>query len=82
MCLHDMYTDCDVELLRYVADYRINLITPTGLSDNEIEGFHTGMREIMRYINYSNHRKKLDRTGKGDDRYVFGDTGNEGRKQK
>ncbi len=61
MCLHDMYTDCDVELLRYVADYRINLITPTGLSDNEIDGFQTGMREIMRYIKYSNDRKKLDK---------------------
>jgi len=71
MCLSDMYTDCDAELLKYAADYRINLITPTGLSDNEIDEFQTGMREIMRYIKYSNDKKKLDRILKTEQRFKY-----------
>lgn len=61
MCLSEMYADCDTELLKYVADYRINLIAPAGFTDREIDEFQTGMREIMRYIKYSDGREKLDR---------------------
>lgn len=57
--LREMYTDCNGEILKYAADYRINLITPRGLSDKEIDEFQTSMREIMRYIKYSNDREKL-----------------------
>ena len=60
LSLRDMYTDCGDEILKYVADYRINLITPNGLSDKEIDEFQTSMREILRYIKYSNDKKKLD----------------------
>lgn len=69
MCLSEMYTDCDAELLKYVADYRINLITPMNLTDHEIDGFQTGMREIMRYIKYSNDRKAIDSILKTDRRF-------------
>ncbi len=40
-------------------DYRVNLITPSGLSDSEIDEFQSNMREIMRYIKYSKDKKKL-----------------------
>ena len=69
MCLSEMYTDCDAELLKYVADYRINLITPMNLTDHQIDGFQTGMREIMRYIKYSNDRKAIDSILKTDRRF-------------
>lgn len=59
LSLHEMYSDCDEEILKYAMDYHVNLITPDGLSDSEIDGFRTGMREIMRYIKYSKDKKKL-----------------------
>ena len=59
LSLHEMYSDCGEEVLRYAMDYRLNLITPGGLSDSEIDGFQSGMREIMRYIKYSKDKKKL-----------------------
>ena len=59
LSLHEMYSDCSEEILRYAMDYRLNLITPDGLSDSEIDGFQSGMREIMRYIKYSKDKKKL-----------------------
>ena len=33
-----MYADTDEELLKYAADYRVNLIAPRGLSDHELAG--------------------------------------------
>lgn len=61
LSLSEMYADCSEEVLRYAADYRVNLITPKGLSDNEIDGFQTGMREIMKYIKYSGNKEKLNK---------------------
>jgi hypothetical protein len=60
LSLREMYADCDETILQYAADYRVNLITPSGLSDIEIDEFQTSLREIMRYIKYSNDKKKLE----------------------
>ncbi|MDE7432107.1 MAG: Rpn family recombination-promoting nuclease/putative transposase [Lachnospiraceae bacterium] len=60
LSLQEMHTNCGGEILKYVADYRINLITRRGLSDDEIDEFQTNMREIMKYIKYSNDKKKLN----------------------
>lgn len=57
--LREMYSDCSEEILRYAMDYRVNLITPNGLSDSEIDEFQSNMREIMRYIKYSRDKKML-----------------------
>lgn len=69
LSLREMYADCDETVLQYVADYRINLITPRGLSDKEIDEFQTNLREIMRYIKYSNDKKKLDNILKIEQRF-------------
>ncbi len=59
LSLREMYSDCSEEIRRYSMDYRVNLITPSGLSDSEIDEFQSNMREIMRYIKYSKDKKKL-----------------------
>ncbi|MDE6619848.1 MAG: Rpn family recombination-promoting nuclease/putative transposase [Lachnospiraceae bacterium] len=59
LSLHEMYSDCSAEILKYTMDYRINLIAPNELSDSEIDAFQSNMREIMRYIKYSKDKKKL-----------------------
>lgn len=47
----------------------LNLITPNGLSDREIDEFQTSMREIMRYIKYFNDKKKLNEIIKSEQRF-------------
>jgi len=69
LSLRDMYTDCGDEILKHAADYRISLITPDRLSDKEIDEFQTSMREIMRYIKYSNDKKKLDEVLQSEKRF-------------
>ena len=69
LSLREMYTDCGEEVLKHIADYRINLITPNGLTDEEIDEFQTSMREIMRYIKYSDDKEKLNEIIKGEQRF-------------
>lgn len=67
--LKEMYADCDERILKYAVDYRINLITPSQLSDKEIDEFHTNFREVMKYIKYSKDRKKLGEVLDSDERF-------------
>ena len=55
-----MYAECSEEIISRAVNYRMNLITPKELSDDETDGFQTNMREIMRYIKYSDNRKMLE----------------------
>ncbi|MDE6052558.1 MAG: Rpn family recombination-promoting nuclease/putative transposase [Lachnospiraceae bacterium] len=69
LSLKEMYADCDENILKYAADYHINLITPSQLSDEEIDEFHTNFREVMKYIKYSKDRKKLMEVTRNDERF-------------
>ena len=69
LCLKEMYADCDEEILKYAADYRVNLIAPILLSDEEIDEFSTSFREIMKYIKYSSDGRKLRNAVNSDERF-------------
>ena len=58
--LWDIAKDIEVEVKLTARILCINLITPRGLSDIEIDEFQTSLREIRRYIKYSNDKKKLE----------------------
>ena len=47
------------EILSYVENYRIHLIDPAKLTEEELNKFSTSMREVMGYIKYSNNKEKL-----------------------
>ena len=69
LSLREMYAECSKEILRYAMDYRVNLITPNGLSDSEIDAFQSNMREIMRYIKYSKDKAALQKVVSGQQRF-------------
>lgn len=69
MSLREMYADCDTEILKYTADYHINLIAPNRLSDDEIDEFTTSFRETMKYIKYSLNGEKLSEVVSTDNRF-------------
>ena len=57
--LHEMMPIRDMEILSYVENYRIHLIDPAKLTEEELNKFSTSMREVMGYIKYSNNKEKL-----------------------
>ena len=57
--IHEMLNTRDPELLKYVQDYRINLIEPAGIEPEELDKFSTSLREVLGYIKYANDKDKL-----------------------
>lgn len=48
--LHEMLSSQDEGILRYVPDYRINLITPVSMTDEEIGKFRSDFKELAAFI--------------------------------
>ena len=59
VCLHEMLKITDKKMLCFIPDYKINLITPEGLEENQLDQFHTSLREVLKFIKYSKDKKKL-----------------------
>ena len=57
--LHQMFDLRDEKLMSFVPDYKINLLAPAELTDEEISRFQTDLREVMYFIKYSKDKKKL-----------------------
>lgn len=58
-CLHQMFELEDEKLLSLVPDYKINLLAPAEMEDEEIDRFQTDLREVIYFIKYSKDKKKL-----------------------
>ena len=59
--LHEMLVVQDEKILSLVPDYRINLIAPGEMSEEELEHFTSNFREVMQFIKYSEDAEKLER---------------------
>ena len=57
--LHEMLIVQDESILSLVPDYRINLIAPGEMSEEELELFTSNFREVMQFIKYSKDTEKL-----------------------
>lgn len=59
MSIHEMFTDQDERILELVPDYRINLITPASIKEEDFGKFRTSLREVLAFIKYSQDSEKL-----------------------
>lgn len=57
--IHGMLTDTDAKLLEYVPNYKMNLIEPSGLSDDDLERFRTDVGDLLEFIKLSDDKEKL-----------------------
>ena len=57
--LHDLLMPQDPVLLKHTADYRLNLIEPFAMSEEEIDRFQSDMREVLLYIKASENKEYL-----------------------
>lgn len=55
--LYDMFSTKNIELLKFVNDYKINLIVPNEIKDTE--NFHTDFRHVVNFIKASNDKEEL-----------------------
>ena len=57
--LHEMMSTQDSKILNLVADYKINLIEPAAMGEEDFDKFHSNLRSVLGFIKYSNDREKL-----------------------
>ena len=58
-CLHDMFSTTDPVILSHVPNYRLNLIAPAHMTNNEINRLKTELRELLLFIKYSKDKAGL-----------------------
>jgi hypothetical protein len=59
MSLHDMFQIKDEYLLSLVQDYKINLIAPALLRDDDFDLFHSSLKEVLLFIKYANNKREV-----------------------
>ena len=59
MSVHEMFGEQDARILALVPDYRINLITPAAIEENDFEKFQSSLREVLSFIKYSQNADRL-----------------------
>lgn len=70
LSLKEMYAAADDAIMRYVPDYKINLIAPEQMSDDEIKEFKSSLKEVMLYIKYSKDKAKLQEIAQEDPNFL------------
>lgn len=59
MSIHEMLSTKNEQLLRFVPDYRIHLIAPAQMADEDFLKFRTDFGKVLQYIKYSKDKKRL-----------------------
>lgn len=59
LTIHEMLEDSDEKILRLTPDYRINLICPASLTEQQAEKLSSELREVMLFVKYSRNKAKL-----------------------
>ncbi len=59
MSLHEMFGKQDEEVLRLVPDYRINLISPEAMGDEEFAKFQSSLGAVLSFIKYQKNPDKI-----------------------
>ena len=67
--LHEMLSVTDDEILQFVPDYKLNLITPASIADEDFDKFHTELSQALKYIKYSKNKEKLNDIVNNDNAY-------------
>ncbi len=67
--LHEMFDVQDPELLRHVPDYKINLIEPFRMTDEDFDKFHTDLNYVLKYLKNAGSHRKLEELTESDAAY-------------
>ncbi|MCD8106825.1 MAG: Rpn family recombination-promoting nuclease/putative transposase [Oscillospiraceae bacterium] len=67
--LSDLYDCKHKEILEFVPEYRMNLIDPAGMTDEDFEKFSTSLGKVLKFMKLSNSRTEMKNLMETDDDY-------------
>lgn len=70
MSLHDMLEVDDERILSLVENYRIHLIAPAYLIEEDLTKFHSSLREVLAFIKCSTDKQQLEKLVKNNKRFT------------
>ena len=59
--IHEMLDIDDPKILQYVPDYKINLITPESIPEEDFDKFQTEIRQVLKLIKHSKDKDCISR---------------------
>lgn len=70
MCVHEMFGEQDKRVLALVPDYKINLLAPASVEENDFDKFQTTLKEVIKFIKYSEDADKLEEAVRKDEKFL------------
>lgn len=67
--LHEMFSDVPEGLEKYVPDYRLNMITPKELEEEDFSKFHTNLGKVLKFIQCSEEKVRIRKLVAEDSQY-------------
>ena len=59
LSLHEMLYVEHPEILQYAADYKVQLVAPYHLSDEELSKFRSNLKQVLSFIKYEKNKNKI-----------------------
>lgn len=73
LSLHEMFAEQireeSAEVMEFVPDYRMNLIAPGLIGDEDFSRFRSTLKEVLAFIKYSGDRERLTELVQADERF-------------
>ncbi len=67
--LHDMLDISDTEYLAYVSDYKLNIVAPEEIENDDFGKLHTSLSEVLQYVKYSKNISILEEVMNQNERF-------------
>ncbi len=59
LSIHEMFSGQDARVLALVPDYKVNLIAPAAIEDEDFEKFQSSLKEVLAFIKYARDKDEL-----------------------
>lgn len=69
LSIHEMFDKQDTRVLALVPDYKINLLAPASIKDEDFGKFQSSLKEVLSFIKYARDKDELKRVLDADESF-------------
>lgn len=69
LSIHDMFDKRDARVLALVPDYKINLLAPASIEDEDFGKFQSSLKEVLSFIKYARDKDELKKVLDADESF-------------
>lgn len=69
LSIHEMFSGQDARVLALVPDYKVNLIAPVSIEDEDFGKFQSSLKEVLSFIKYARDKDELKKVLDADESF-------------